>query len=1234
MTKTIYPFGGELRWSYITQSFTAGKQIREVGTRSLVMNSGGTVHNYNFAHSSPGSLKMHADTTVVDASGIGRRVWQFSTAADFKQGLETRYDEDDYSGGTWKTLARRENTWAQQGTSQQRYVSEVLSTMDVSLASQKQTKTTQTIDEYGNVTASSFYGFASLSTPLRTTACGYLHTGNANYINRYLLGFSTGCTTTEGGVSLSSASVGYDSFGAGMVAMPGGTFMWINPETNYRALVTSANDGFRTVTTSYNLAGQGVSSFDGVNYTEATTYGGVGGSMVPTAMTPNGNANLGSTISWDNMLRTTGAANGAGASSGVGYQSDGRVSGMTSPYGAYTQVVYADSVRQKRINSPTKRVQQYSDGLGRPAKEEMMELNNTLHWTVETEYEPCACSPMGKVKRVSLPYAPSGTKYWTVYTYDGLGRTVSIAQPNGAGTTTYLYEGNQVTVTSPSGKWKKYEMNALGQLVKVIEPRPAGGTYETNYTYNVAGKLLTVNMVRDGVTQNRSFSYDTNVRSRSRLLSAANPENGTVNYVYNNDATLQTKTDAKNIKTEYSYDSYKRPTQMRKLLWNGSQHVEDRCQRVEYTYDGGGGANYGKLTKMRWSWDASNQPCALPGSNGTAGFEENYTYTAAGLVLSKTLSVSRNGATNTWNLASGYTYNNEGTMLTMTYPAHRETYWDPNVSNNVTADRSMVTTNSFGTLGRLASFSAHTIGGLTTPYTIASGAQYNHFSALTSLNIWGSTETRTYNVLGQLTRITGLGIDLEYTFSASQNDGKITSQKNWVSGEEVAYQYDSLERLISAVTTGPQWGLSFGYDGFGNRLTQTVTKGTAPSNSVLVDGTTNRINSAGFVYDNNGNMTNMPTNTATLTYDASNRMTQYSGTNVQEAYAYAPDNKRIWRSNTMRGCEVPNTPGQSQPSPTQGDAIIFYSAHGLKLGVYCLHTNGFQIASEQNLYFGGRFVARVGLLRNVVSIATDRLQSTQSQGGHFPYGEFKSGSATAQDKEEFATYTRDRSGLDYADQRWYSPSIARFTTADPLDRREANAISPNLFAYVSSDPTNRVDPEGLADRLVNAINCSTQQTYEMKNGVGVLTTHITCFTAIMSVEGQVQEAIIGPGHPLAEAVIEACKSRAKQRLKDSHDAIDLQKLHEYKPIVEELYESAKSAMKLGLGAAAIVAKIPPLAGAAFGITVLLRINEAAQKADKAVKAVDAKYSPILRDIDASAMSALRDCETVWLALVQ
>jgi YD repeat-containing protein len=101
-------------------------------------------------------------------------------------------------------------------------------------------------------------------------------------------------------------------------------------------------------------------------------------------------------------------------------------------------------------------------------------------------------------------------------------------------------------------------------------------------------------------------------------------------------------------------------------------------------------------------------------------------------------------------------------------------------------------------------------------------------------------------------------MDHEYRFSATQNDGRLTQRKDWVSGEEIAYQYDSLNRLILAQTTGPEWGQSFGYDGFGNLLSQTVTKGSAPSLSVTVNPATNRITNAGMSYDAKGNLTAMP----------------------------------------------------------------------------------------------------------------------------------------------------------------------------------------------------------------------------------------------------------------------------------------------------------------------------------------------------------------------------------------
>jgi RHS repeat-associated protein len=70
------------------------------------------------------------------------------------------------------------------------------------------------------------------------------------------------------------------------------------------------------------------------------------------------------------------------------------------------------------------------------------------------------------------------------------------------------------------------------------------------------------------------------------------------------------------------------------------------------------------------------------------------------------------------------------------------------------------------------------------------------------------------------------------------------------------------------------------------------------------------------------------------------------------------------------------------------------------------------------------------------------------------------------DQVKFATYTRDAAtGLDYADQRYYSSSFGRFTTPDPFkpSADPQNPTSWNRFTYVLGDPANKNDPQGLCD---------------------------------------------------------------------------------------------------------------------------------------------------------------------------
>src|SRR6516162_6308111 len=120
-----------------------------------------------------------------------------------------------------------------------------------------------------------------------------------------------------------------------------------------------------------------------------------------------------------------------------------------------------------------------------------------------------------------------------------------------------------VTVTDEAANWKKYTMDAFGNLTQVLEPdpdNPAPATYTTTYAYDQLNHLTTVTMPRPSGTQTRTFNYGN--PPGAFLLSATNPENGTVTYTYGTGGTLATKTDAKNQQIRYTYDSYLRLTRL------------------------------------------------------------------------------------------------------------------------------------------------------------------------------------------------------------------------------------------------------------------------------------------------------------------------------------------------------------------------------------------------------------------------------------------------------------------------------------------------------------------------------------------------------------------------------------------------------------------------------------------------------------------------------------------------
>jgi YD repeat-containing protein len=74
----------------------------------------------------------------------------------------------------------------------------------------------------------------------------------------------------------------------------------------------------------------------------------------------------------------------------------------------------------------------------------------------------------------------------------------------------------------------------------------------------------------------------------------------------------------------------------------------------------------------------------------------------------------------------------------------------------------------------------------------------------------------------QLTGLVSNGVNVTDAYSPTQNNGKIISQTDNLSGEQLVYTYDALNRLASAQATNNSWGQSYSYDGFGNLTDQNV----------------------------------------------------------------------------------------------------------------------------------------------------------------------------------------------------------------------------------------------------------------------------------------------------------------------------------------------------------------------------------------------------------------------------
>ena len=268
----------------------------------------------------------------------------------------------------------------------------------------------------------------------------------------------------------------------------------------------------------------------------------------------------------------------------------------------------------------------------------------------------------------------------------------------------------------------------------------------------------------------------------------------------------------------------------------------------------------------------------------------------------------------------------------------------------------------------------------TAPAAIVQNVQYDYAGRMTGLQyLAGVTslfagvytqESMSYYVNGQLASLgwgnpagqsasnySAIGAPsggVQYSCSATQNNGQITQAADTISGETITYAYDALKRLTSASSTKP-WTQTFQYDGFGN-LTAKVLNGT--STPIPVNPANNRLSNA--TYDANGNMTSGAG--ATLGYDEANRMNsaaEISG--GVELYGYSPDNKRVYH-------QLANGTGE----------WIIYSPQGERMGIYTYNSSTGWGTISTNVWFAGKLISDEN-----GAVFQDRLGTNRASGARF-----------------------------------------------------------------------------------------------------------------------------------------------------------------------------------------------------------------------------------------------------------
>jgi len=333
-------------------------------------------------------------------------------------------------------------------------------------------------------------------------------------------------------------------------------------------------------------------------------------------------------------------------------------------------------------------------------------------------------------------------------------------------------------------------------------------------------------------------------------------------------------------------------------------------------------------------------------------------------------------------------------------------------------------------------------GGTAQP--IVSGITYLPFGAMEDMS-WGNglSLDQTYDTDYRLTdQVMGTIYDRDYVYDNVNNIKSIIN--NIDSTRSQNFNYDILDRLDDATSTGTYGSLDYGYDEVGNRINLTLNGGTPKTyNYSATANQLDNIDGAAITYDANGNTKTK--DSKTFTYDDMNRMVQVND-GVTTNYAFNGKGERVKKTGVVTTLYHYDESGN----------LLFESntSNVIQREYIWLGDQRIAMTEESNLYF--THTDHLGTPQILTDATTAAIVW---QADYKPFGETTIITATIENNLRFpGQYYDGESQLHYNYFRDYDSSTGRYVESDPIGL----TAGMNTYMYVLSNPLRNIDIFGLA----------------------------------------------------------------------------------------------------------------------------------------------------------------------------